>query len=396
MRRPEAERVSHWRLRPWRPGPIGSAVPCRTLSAAATLLPTPSWNVSVGPEAERRYTGMAEQNGGRHRTHDVSRLMLKRLMPTSVRRQVKQAALGFANVGQLKHNQAYLALHLAMLEARQGLWEVGEEVPDPRFPSGIRSRLCTQAQLSEPWFAEWIWAMAERPRANRKAWEWAYIAHVLDTLDMLKPGQRGLGFGVGHDPLVPLFAARGVQLMATDLDAATRQARGWMAADQHVDTLDSATWPNICDEEEFKRLVSTRPVDMRAIPSDIGQYDFCWSACALEHLGSLSAGLEFVENSLSTVKPGGIAIHTTEYNVHSNDETVDTGPCVVYRERDIRGLVAKLEDAGHQVAALDLSPGEGALDHYVDLPPFEWDACLKFLFASYTLTSIALVIRTTA
>jgi hypothetical protein len=238
--------------------------------------------------------------------------------------------------------------------------------------------------------------MAERPRANRKAWEWAYIAHVLDTLDMLKPGHTGLGFGVGHDPLVPLFAARGVELMATDLDVTTKQAQGWLAEHQHVDSLDSDTWPDICDAEQYRKLVSTRAVDMRAIPSDIGTYDFCWSACALEHLGSLPAGLEFVEKSLSTVKPGGIAVHTTEYNVHSNEDTIETGSCVVYRERDIRALVERLEDAGHEVAALDLSPGDGALDHYVDLPPFELEACLKFQLGSYTLTSVALVIRTKA
>jgi hypothetical protein len=321
------------------------------------------------------------------------------LTPPSLRQQVKKAGLGFANLGQIKRNQAYLALHLAMLEAQLGTLDIDaatEEVPDTRFPRGIRSRLCTQAQLSEPWFSEWIWSMGERPRANRKAWEWAYIAHVLDSLDVLKPGQTGLGFGVGHDPLVPLFAARGVELMATDLDVATKQAQGWLAEDQHVDSLDSETWPDICDAEQYRKLVSTRAVDMRAIPNDIGKYDFCWSTCALEHLGSLPAGLEFVESSLSTVKPGGIAVHTTEYNVHSNDDTIETGPCVVYRERDIRALAERLEDAGHEVAALDLSPGVGALDHYVDLPPFELEACLKFQFGSYTLTSLALVIRTKA
>ncbi len=184
-----------------------------------------------------------------------------------------------------------------------------------------------------------------------------------------------------------------MEVLATDLDASLRESAGWVTADQNVESLDSTTWPGIVDDEQFKRLVSWRPVDMRAIPSDIGRYDFCWSACALEHLGSLSAGLDFIESSLSTLVPGGIAVHTTEYNVHSNDDTIEAGPCVVYRERDIRELVEKLESSGHEVAALDLSPGEGALDHYVDLPPYELEACLKFMFASYTLTSVALVIR---
>jgi len=338
-----------------------------------------------------------ESGSTQRRVYGRTRSAWRGLVPPTVRQHVRRARVEFGNLGQLKRNQAFLALRLAELEARQAAGgATQDEVPDPRFPIGIRSRLCTQAQLNESWFPLWMDNMGDRPRANRKAWEWAYIAHALDMLDMLKPGRKGIGFGVGHDPLVPLFAARGVEVLATDLDPRSREAAGWVKADQHAESLDSTTWPKICDAEQFDRLVSWRPVDMRAIPSDLGQFDFCWSACALEHLGSLPAGIEFIERSLSTVVPGGIAVHTTEYNVSSNDDTVEAGPCVVYRERDIRELVERLEDAGHEVAALDLSPGEGALDHYVDLPPYEVEACLKFLFASYTLTSVALVIRTKA
>ena len=37
-----------------------------------------------------------------------------------------------------------------------------------------------------------------------------------------------------------------------------------------------------------------REVDMRAIPTDLRGFDFAWSSCALEHLGSLGAGMAFV------------------------------------------------------------------------------------------------------
>jgi hypothetical protein len=132
---------------------------------------------------------------------------------------------------------------------------------------------------------------------------------------------------------------------------------------------------------------------MKAIPDDLRGFDFCWSACALEHLGSLEEGLEFVERSLDTLAPGGIAVHTTEYNLTSNDDTVEQGPTVVYRERDIRALVERLEAQGHEVAALDLSAGEGLLDRYVDVPPYADEPVLRFLYTTYTLTSVALVIR---
>ncbi len=151
-----------------------------------------------------------EEHSTKRRALEAARLAWRQLVPPPVRQRVRRARVEFSNLGQVKRNQAFLALHLADLEARNGSFDgVQGEVPDPRFPKGIRSRLCTQAQLSEPWFPQWIKSMGERPRANRKAWEWAYIAHALDELDMFKPGRRGLGFGVGHDPLVPLFARAG-------------------------------------------------------------------------------------------------------------------------------------------------------------------------------------------
>jgi hypothetical protein len=132
---------------------------------------------------------------------------------------------------------------------------------------------------------------------------------------------------------------------------------------------------------------------MRDIPADLRDFDFCWSACSLEHIGTLDAGLEFIEQSIETLRPGGIAVHTTEFNLHSNDDTVESGPTVIYRERDLMALRDRLEAAGHEVAAFDLSPGDGLLDRYVDIPPYNDQPCLRFLFASYTLTSVAIIVR---
>ena len=46
----------------------------------------------------------------------------------------------------------------------------------------------------------------------------------------------------------------------------------------------------LCPPARFDQLVTFRPVDMTAIPDDLAGFDFCWSSCALEHLGSLAAG----------------------------------------------------------------------------------------------------------
>jgi len=315
-------------------------------------------------------------------------------LPQSVRKDIVRRRAELRGLGQLKINQALLAKRLAELEQQQApAVSKAAEVPDPRFPPQVRSRLCTQAQLSEPWFKRWCEAIGEPPVAHRKTWEFAYIAEVLDSLGQLRPGRRALGFGVGREPLVSAFASNGVQVVATDLAPAAREARGWVRSDQHASGAEGLLRPAVCEPGRFRELVSWRAVDMRAIPEDLEHFDFCWSVCSLEHLGTLAAGMDFIEGSVATLAPNGIAIHTTEFNLSSNEETVEAGPTVVYRERDLLALRDRLEAAGHQVAAFDFSPGKGLLDLYVDVPPYADEPVLRFLYASCTLTSVAIVIR---
>jgi hypothetical protein len=129
------------------------------------------------------------------------------------------------------------------------------------------------------------------------------------------------------------------------------------------------------------------------IPDDLRGFDFCWSVCSLEHLGTLGAGLDFIENSLKTLVAGGVAVHTTAFNVHSNEGTLETGPTVAYRERDLLEFRDRLEAKGHEVAAFDLSKGDGLFDRYIDVPPYGEEPGVKFLFGAYTLTSVAIVVR---
>jgi SAM-dependent methyltransferase len=315
-------------------------------------------------------------------------------LPESLRRSIVRRRAEFRGIGQLKKNQALLAKHLADLEWAQGAARSAQEaVDDDRFPPHVRSLLCTEAQLHEPWFEEWCDAMAEPPLAHRKTWEFAYVAEVLDALGMLEPGRRGLGFGVGREPLVSLFADRGVEVLATDLASTAREAKGWARSDQHAVGVEDMLRPNVRDPEAFRKLVTWQAVDMRAIPESLRSFDFCWSVCSLEHLGTLANGLDFIEQSLETLAPGGIAVHTTEFNLSSDEDTIEAGPTVIYRERDIRELKERLEAAGHQVAAFDFSHGGGLLDQYVDVPPFADEPVLRFLYASYALTSIAIVVR---
>lgn len=132
-------------------------------------------------------------------------------------------------------------------------------------------------------------------------------------------------------------------------------------------------------------------IDMTEIPDDLGEFDFSWSSCAFEHLGSLDAGCSFVMDQTRLVRPGGVAVHTTELNVSSNDDTIDSGGTVLFRRRDIEELANRLRGEGY-VITLDLSEGDTPEDQHVDVPPFS-DTHLRTTLGEFVTTSVALIIE---
>jgi len=268
-------------------------------------------------------------------------------------------------------------------------WAVDDEEPSLAHPV---SQLCTQRQFEEPEFAEWCGQMRRAPTSHRKLWEFAYILQVLRQHGMLQAGRKGLGFGTGKEPLSAVMARHGVSVLATDLDPARAEARDWSGTDQHAKALSDMNPGGICDPERFSELVSLEFADMNAIPPRYQGFDFCWSACAFEHLGSINAGLDFVENSLRCLRPGGIAVHTTEYNCSSARRTVGHGPTVLFRMQDILRLGERLRARGHEVR-FNFHQGTGEMDRYVDVPPYTSDVHLKLRLMRYVTTSIGLAVR---
>lgn len=212
---------------------------------------------------------------------------------------------------------------------------------------------------------------------------------------MLAPGKRGLGFGVGREPLPALFASFGVEVVATgqSLEGAVRA--GWVKSMEHSADLTALNDRGICTDCMFGDLVSFAELDMNAIdPKFNGRFDFCWSACSLEHLGSLAHGTQFIRNAMKVLKPGGIAIHTTEFNLTSNDTTIEHQDLSLYRRRDIDALVADLIAEGHAPSPVDYELGEGYAETVVGLPPFgRGEPHLRLRLADYDSTSIGIIVR---
>jgi SAM-dependent methyltransferase len=255
------------------------------------------------------------------------------------------------------------------------------------------SQTCTENQFAEPLYFELSEVLELKHRGlHRKAWEFVWIAAVLKKAALLREGNKGIGFGVGGEPLPAFFASHGVQVVATDAPPAAINGQGWDVIGQHAVSLEPLKRPQMLDNGKFDRLVQFEPVDMNNIPPHLKNFDFCWSACCFEHLGSIELGLNFVEQSLKTLRPGGLAVHTTEFNLSSNEATLEIPTLSLFRKRDIEALYGRLIAAGHKVWPLNLHPGTGPADAHIDLPPYG-SPHLKLLVRTYATTSIGLVVE---
>jgi 2-polyprenyl-3-methyl-5-hydroxy-6-metoxy-1,4-benzoquinol methylase len=269
---------------------------------------------------------------------------------------------------------------------------LGLTQPEPSlaFPT---SQLCTESQLREPLYADWCSVLKQAPLLQRKQWEWVYTLQVLTQDGMLSEGRRGLGFGCGKEPLAAAMAQLGCNVVATDLAAATAAGHGWIETDQHATALEDLNERGVCDVDRFRERVQFRSEDMNAISPDLEGFDFVWSSCAFEHLGSIAHGVRFVENAMRCLAPGGIAVHTTEFNLTSNYQTVESRDLVIFRKHDIEHLIRRLQLAGHEVFPLNLNPGSRELDRHVDLPPYKEEQHLRLLLDRYVITSLGLIVR---
>ena len=258
------------------------------------------------------------------------------------------------------------------------------------FPN---STMCRQESFEQPYFSYWAGRVGAALAYHRKLWEFVFICQALWERGAIRPQAKGLGFGVGREPLAAFFASEACDVLATDVGSEAAVELGWSQTVQHAAGLDALRHEHVCPAPQFDEHVTFRVCDMNEVPDELSGFDFCWSACALEHLGSIDQGLRFVERSVDCLKPGGWAVHTTEFNVSSNDVTVETGGTVLFRRRDLEELVRRLAANGHIVAPIDFDPGLLPLDRYIDVAPYRTQPHLKLALEGFACTSIGLIVQ---
>lgn len=273
----------------------------------------------------------------------------------------------------------------------EGLPVMKQGVPgESVFPHGA---LCRQVDFDASYFHFWTARLGEGLRYHRKLWEFVFISQALWERGAVTEGRRCLGFGVGTEPLSAFFASRDCQVLATDLNTGAAVDMGWATTNQHAAGKEALRKPWVCPDTLFDRNVEFQECDMNHVPAQFTDFDFCWSACALEHLGSIAQGLAFIERSVQCLKPGGWAIHTTEFNLSSNEETVDDDTTVLFRRQDLEALAARLTEQGHFVAPFNFDPGAEAVDQYIDVAPYREQPHLKVALSGFAATSVGIIIQ---
>ncbi len=147
-------------------------------------------------------------------------------------------------------------------------------------------------------------------RLHRKEWEFTQGLYGLRKLRRLCPDAVALGLGCGHEPILYYFANRLRKVVATDLyegDFSGREADPYvLAAPEHF-----APFAYRRERLEVRRMDATEIV----FPDR--SFDIVFSFSSLELFGSRKKQARALSEIRRVLRPGGIALITTEIILNS-------------------------------------------------------------------------------
>lgn len=177
------------------------------------------------------------------------------------------------------------------------------------------SKLCDAADWFRPEVLDIIdRELREVPRFHRKQWESAMIVHTLQRLGKLRPDATGLSMGGGKELVLYAIAQHVRQLVVTDLY--DRQTTWDCAKTDDPDAFIRTNKPFPVDDARLKVL----RMDMRELEFPDRSFDFCYSTCAVEHIGARTDFLRHFNEVARVLADDGVYVFTTE--VSTGDVTI--------------------------------------------------------------------------
>ena len=217
------------------------------------------------------------------------------------------------------------------------------------------SKVCDVADWFDPEFLQVIREELQEPaRFHRKQWEFAIIFLALKKYGMLKPDKLGLSLGGGNERVLYSIAKHIRQLTVTDL---YDQNTDWDCArtdDPNLFIIQSKPFP--VEDEKIRAL----RMDMRQLDFDDQSFDFCYSSCAIEHIGDYSDFLQHLNEAYRVLKEDGVYVFTTEF--HFGDETIQDSHNFIFSGNYLNGLVAESN------FSVEIKPIVNISDHQANRP----------------------------
>ena len=172
------------------------------------------------------------------------------------------------------------------------------------------SKICDAADWFDTDFHSIILnELKEPPRFHRKQWEFAMIFLTLNKLGFLNENMKGLSLGGGNERVLYSIAQHVKELIVTDL---YNENTTWdCAKTTNPDEYIRASKPFEVDLSKIKALA----MDMRYLDFEDNTFDFCYSSCAIEHIGDFDDFVRHLDEVYRVLKEDGVYVFTTELNI---------------------------------------------------------------------------------
>jgi SAM-dependent methyltransferase len=199
---------------------------------------------------------------------------------------------------------------------------------------------------------------------HRKDWEWALGIIAMRRFGKLNEKSTAIGVGAGREAILYYLANKVKHVYATDL----YKVRNWMEAapsDFPENPKKYAPFPYKEDALTVLRMDGTK----LEFPSE--SFDIAFSFSSIEHFGGKnhSGALRSLKEMERVLKPGGLAVITTEYIINDKEHPEFFNRRTIYSD-----LIDKLERL-KLVEPLDLRITTKTLDTVIDYPSaVHWDA----------------------
>jgi SAM-dependent methyltransferase len=173
--------------------------------------------------------------------------------------------------------------------------------------------------------------LREPARFQRKQWEFAMIFLALRQLGMVRHDKVGLSLGGGTERLLYVLAQRIGHLTVTDL---YEPDTSWdCARTDDPDRFVKSQRPFEVDDSKYRAM----RMDMRSLRFPDQSFDFCYSSCAIEHIGASKDFRRHLNEVARVLRDGGVYVFTTE--VSYLGETIKDPNNYVFSPDDLAELV---------------------------------------------------------